>query len=177
MFRRLAKLAHVMVPKRRWMQFSLGTLLLVVAALCVWLAWHVELARRQREAVAELHKLHVAVLYRTPGLRDNGEQEPSWLRRVLGAAYREPVTYVGFRHAAKLQDEPQRIGQALALLAELRGLKSLNLGGLPVIDNDLIRLDSLAELRSLDVSYTEVTADGIAGLQQALPNCKIVRFR
>lgn len=177
MFRWLAILARVVVPKRRWMQFSLGTLLVVVAALCVWLAWHVELARRQREAVTELHKLRVAVLYRTPGLRDNGEQEPAWLRRVLGAAYREPVTYVGFQHAAKLQDEPERIGQALALLAELRGLKRLSLEGLPVTDNDLMHLKSLAELQRLDLSYTEVTADGVARLQQALPNCKIVRFR
>ncbi|HVC95631.1 MAG TPA: hypothetical protein VND64_18200 [Pirellulales bacterium] len=33
----LAKLVALLTPKRRWAQFSLATMFIVVTALCVWL--------------------------------------------------------------------------------------------------------------------------------------------
>jgi hypothetical protein len=44
--RALAKIGAVITPKRRWAQFSLGTMLLVVAAICIWLADYVRPVRR-----------------------------------------------------------------------------------------------------------------------------------
>ncbi|HEV3002912.1 MAG TPA: hypothetical protein VGX78_00555, partial [Pirellulales bacterium] len=42
----LAKLVKLMTPKRRWAQFSVATMLLVVTALCIWLADYVRPVRR-----------------------------------------------------------------------------------------------------------------------------------
>ena len=44
-------------PRRRWFQFSLRTLLVLVTVLCVWLAMTAERARKQRKAVAAIRAL------------------------------------------------------------------------------------------------------------------------
>jgi hypothetical protein len=44
----IAKTVALLTPKRRWMQFRLGTIFVVVTVLCEWLAAHANRARRQR---------------------------------------------------------------------------------------------------------------------------------
>jgi hypothetical protein len=165
--------ADVLIVRHRWAQFSARTMLACVAVICVWLASRVEQSRRQREAIAELHKLHVAVLYREPGTArderlDGGE-------RLLGLAFRETVDYVGFQHAARLFHDPQSRAKALSLLPHLRGLKRLSLEGMPVTDQELLSLKRLTDLQKVNLTYTDVTDAGAAELQRALPNCQIVR--
>lgn len=46
MFVRFAKRLSILKPKRRWLQFSLGTMLLAVTVLCVWLADYVSPVRK-----------------------------------------------------------------------------------------------------------------------------------
>lgn len=160
-------------PKRRWMQFSIGTMLIGLTTLCVWLASQVGQARRQRDAITELHKFHVAVLYREPDagqpLDGGGGQE------LLGLTFREPVDYVGFQHAHRLFADPQARATALSLLQHLRGLKRVSLEGMPVTDKELMSLTGLTGLRKLNLMYTEVTDAGVAELHQALPHCEIMR--
>jgi hypothetical protein len=52
MLKPLAKLLSMLTPKRRWAQFSLGTMFVVVTVLCVWLGVVVNRAHRQRDSVA-----------------------------------------------------------------------------------------------------------------------------
>jgi len=63
-------------------------------------------------------------------------------------------------------------------LAHLKGMTKLThlyLGLLPAVSDDgLKHLAGLKNLTSLDLTGTAVTADGIAALQKALPNCKIL---
>ena len=171
----LARLRTSEPAKRRWAQFSLGTLFIGITVFCAWLAWRVELARRQQEAVVELHKLHVAVLYSDPGAGRSESRDSSFVKRLLGMAYREPVEYIGLHHAHEMFHDPQRLERALSLLPHLRGLKRLNLEGMPVTDQELVYLKPLADLRKLNLTYTGVTDAGIAELRQALPNCEIIR--
>lgn len=162
-------------PKRRWMQFSIGTALACLTLLCAWLAWQVEQARRQREAIAELHKLHVAVLYREPS---SGRGEPfdgGISQQGLGLAFRESVDYVGFQHAHRLFDDPQDRARALSLLHHLQGLKRLSLEGMPVTDDELLSLKRLTGLRKVNLMYTAVTDAGAVELRKALPHCEIMR--
>jgi len=49
--------------KSRWFRFSLRTLLLLIAALCVWLGIQVNAARRQKDAVAAILNTGGAVHY------------------------------------------------------------------------------------------------------------------
>jgi hypothetical protein len=166
---------RMLMPRRRWTQFSLGTLFVGVTALCLWLAWCVERARRQRIAVAEFRKLHVAVMYSDPGAGRGGRRTAGWGERVLGAAYREPVDYIGFQHAHRLFNEPERVEKVLSLLVDIRGPKRLNLEGLPITDDHLIWLKPLVDLQKLNLMYTDVSDAGVAQLRQTLPNCQIVR--
>ena len=53
--------------QRRWFQYSLRTLLIVVtlfAVLCSWFAVKMQQAKRQREAVVALRNRRARVLYR-----------------------------------------------------------------------------------------------------------------
>ena len=43
-------------PRRRWFQFSLGSLFVLLTVLCVWLGVTVERARKQRESVEAIEK-------------------------------------------------------------------------------------------------------------------------
>jgi hypothetical protein len=50
----------------------------------------------------------------------------------------------------------------------------LNLYGTRVSDAGLKHLAGLSSLKELDLTGTQVTADGVAALHKALPNCKTV---
>jgi hypothetical protein len=162
-------------PKRRWVQFSLGTMLTCLTLFCTWLGWQVERARRQREAITELHKLHVAVLYCAPGPGRSASLDDGVGLQVLGLAFREPVDYVGFQLAHKLFDDAQSRAKALSLLNYLRGLKRVSLEGMPVTDNELMPFTRLTGLQRLNLMYTEVTDAGVAALRKAVPKCEIMR--
>lgn len=62
---------------------------------------------------------------------------------------------------------------ALASLARLPVLESLDLCSTTIGDRGLAHLRKLRQLRSLHVSHTKVTHDGIAELRAALPLCQI----
>src|SRR5258708_658317 len=54
MVKPLAKLISMLTPKRRWAQFSLASMFVVVTVLCVWLSVVANRAHRQRDAVAAI---------------------------------------------------------------------------------------------------------------------------
>ena len=59
-------------------------------------------------------------------------------------------------------------------IGKLTKLTELYLTGNPITDADLEHLKSLKSLRTLDMSRTKVTKEGVEALKQALPNCAIV---
>lgn len=67
-----------------------------------------------------------------------------------------------------------------AALRHVRGprrLESLDLRSTGITDAGLEHLKALSSLRILELSHTKVTEAGVADLQEALPECKIVRVR
>ncbi len=44
----LPRLPNALRPKRRWLQYSLRTLLLLMTAVAVWMGWYVHRARVQK---------------------------------------------------------------------------------------------------------------------------------
>ena len=90
MARPLAKLISLLTPERRWAQFSLGTMFVVVTVLCVlcaWLAVKVNRAHRQRDAVDAIRRLGGYAAYEPAG--------PSWLRELLGDDFFAHVVEAG----------------------------------------------------------------------------------
>ncbi|MEX2027177.1 MAG: hypothetical protein WEH44_07745 [Pirellulaceae bacterium] len=176
-------------PKRRWLQFSLRTLLLAMLVLGVGLGWFAERVRRQREALSKIIRYGGQVTYDYQldasgnfrrdqfgnylhGLQPPG---PKWLRQLLGDDYfQSPVTIwlesdegVGF-----LDSELQVLAEPIQSLHEL---KSLSLCGSPITDAGLTHLRGMTQLKQLDCRGTKVTDRGIESLQKDLPHCRIRR--
>ena len=62
----LAKLVKLLTPKRRWAQFSLATMFVLVAVAampCGWLAWKTDQKQRERVTVAQIENKHGRVVY------------------------------------------------------------------------------------------------------------------
>lgn len=160
---------------RRGLQFSLSTLLFIVAVLGIGLGIRVRQAERQQQAIKAIHKLGGAVLYQTAESEKPPLATHSRLERYLGMVFIEPVEYVSFRTSRQLGLHPELIHDGLAELKHLRGLRTLRLEGLEVSDADLEQLATLKSLRLLYLSWTNVTETGIARIKRALPECRVVR--
>jgi hypothetical protein len=151
-------------PKRRWFQFSLRTLLIVVTVFAVWCAYQANRAATQRRALAMVERLcanrrqtsydpmaigGIAFDYQ---LQKNGKwtvydplappPAPAWLRQLIGEElFRRPV--------------------------------NIDLSDTDVTDADLAALEGLSSLRTLRLYRTAVTEKAVGRLQRALPNCRI----
>jgi hypothetical protein len=162
-----AKLVALIKPKRRWAQFSLTTLFVVVTVLCVGLGIVVAPVARQRRAVAVIEALNGRVGYVPNKTLRKAFSRP--FRLWLPRDYLVEVKWVDLT-GTQVTD---------ARLADLQGLprlESLSLMGTPVTDDGLAQLHRPTRLRNLNLLYThQVTDAGLAQLRQAMPNCEIVR--
>lgn len=138
------------VPKRRWFQFSLRTLLIIVTILAVgpggWLIYEQNQARRQKESAAQLRKVGAEV-YATP----------RWLWTLLEPDSPGTVVGVGLRYR-KFSDVD------LIPLSSLAELIWLDLNDTPVGDNGLVHLAGLRRLKRLRLDETQVTDAGLCHL-------------
>ena len=79
-------------PRRRWLQVSLRTLLLLVTLLGVSLGWIVNRGERQQRAVKALRRMGVAVSYEDGWAADT---KAAYLRGWLPSDYFEVVHAIG----------------------------------------------------------------------------------
>jgi hypothetical protein len=175
-------------PKRRWFQFSLRTLLLVMLVACLGLApiaYEQHKAIRQQAAVAAIQKLGGRVEY------DRSlPSRSAWLRVLLGDdSYRNAtgldlsqtqVTDADLEYVRELPQlrwlavsETMATDAGLAHLSGLTRLQNLNLGETQVTDAGLVHLHRLLQLRVLSVQRTPVTESGVTSLQGLLPNLHV----
>lgn len=161
-------------PKRRWFQFRLRTLLIVVLVLSMplsWFAWRMERARRQRAAVEAIEQVGGYVGYNAypippPGMvRVVPTPKPSWLRNLLGIDFFENVVYV-FLPNGDASDFDLEQFKGLPNLRELRFKDP------PVSVDELEHLREIEGLQILGLPQ-DVTSADVERLQEALPNCKI----
>jgi len=156
----IAKLVSMLTPKRRWAQFSLATMLIVVTVLCVWLSVVVNRAHRQRDAVAAIQALG-AVRY----LGDEAESK-SFLRWLLSRDYTDEVVTV---YLSKASDSDLI---HLHSLSRLHGLYLL--GTSQITDAGLVHISAITSLERLFLGRSKVSDLGVAELKEALPNCEII---
>jgi Leucine-rich repeat (LRR) protein len=82
----------------------------------------------------------------------------------------------GLRQLQNLDLSGTKVTDAgLVQLQRLSNLKWLGLGNTKVSDAGLVHLQGLGQLRLLGLGNTKATDQGVKKLQQALPNCRIVR--
>lgn len=174
-----------MLPKRRWLRYSLRTFLLLTALLCAWLSIQVNAARRQREAVAAILRLRgsvsydyemipwansampkpfgarpVSSYYFDPRIAHPGSD---WLRERIGDDYFRTAVAVTFTDPLRPLAKSD-----LDQLTKLPALIYLSLDGRktgPVKDADLLALGDLRRLEELYLMYTRVNGSILTSLR------------
>ncbi len=137
-------------PKRRWFQFSLRTLLvlvLVVGATLGLLGREAQRTWKRERAVAELHRIGASV----------GHRQAGWPARLLGFDV-GPLVAVELSGTRVTDDD----------LKHLRGLSGpgrLWLGGTRITDAGLEHLAGLSRLYTLDLERTKITDAGLRHLR------------
>jgi Leucine-rich repeat (LRR) protein len=144
--------------KRRWFQFSLRTMMVVVTLLCIWLGITANRANRQRRAVETITKAGGEVLYDYQTVTGARPPGPEWLRTLLGENFFSEVAAVGLNQS----HDP---GEGLANVREMAHLQWLVVGGKGVTDARLVNIKPLIKLKYLDLSTAKVTDVGFINLE------------
>ena len=142
--------------QRRWFQFSLRTLLIVMTVCAVAFAWWSYKARQQREVVAALKKNAMIVYdFREQRLK-KPPYWPAWLVNIVGVDYFANVTEVHFHDDTTDAD--------MRGLSKLTTLKLVRIHCPRVTDAGLKELAGLSSLQELTIYHARVTDEGVAEL-------------
>jgi hypothetical protein len=165
--------AETTPPKLRWYQWRLRSmfiLTLVVAIACSWIAVEMRNERREKAAADAIVKAGGTV-----------KSEPTWLGRLLGDESLVTVSEVGTNDGVFgplrsgplqppfLRNARQITDAELIHLEGLKQLRTLDLNATPITDAGLLHLEGLKQLQSFALSKTKVTDAGLVhleGLQQ-----------
>ena len=186
MIPRLAKQVRWFAPKRRWMQFSLGTMLVLLTALCIWLAVVVNRARCEREGLAAAERLRAQVRfdyqieYRKRPKNDvlylrREPPGPRWLREIIGDEYFREAHSVGFNgsHGSRVTDadleQIVKLKRLTKLQLHVAGTSELSNGGLQ-------HLAALHDLRVLTFEGVRLDPRGLDCLRK-LPQLEYLNLR
>ncbi len=157
------RIVNLFKPKRRWAQFSLATMFLVVTAICVWLAAHVRAANRQRAAVAAIRAAGGDCYYDYELEVDDPFAEPAppgpaWLRERLGIDHLASITTVYVRRHAQLA----RLLPHLCKLPKLATLEIEFNGQPPLSDADVAQVRRFTSLTKFSISAATETESLVA---------------
>lgn len=145
-------------PHRRWLQFSLRTLLIVMTLLAMALGTAMLPAERQRRAVRTVRGLGGSVSYADPLAEES--LFVSQLRVRLGRDYFDVVKEID------LVGTPAS-DQDLAQLRRLTHVERLFLDDTQVTDAGLENLQGLKQTQMLSLNNTRISDTGVAYLLQA----------
>ena len=148
-------------PKRRWYQFSLKTLLVVVTLFCMTVGWigsRMQQARENRERVAaieaEMRKVGGWVF---PTLES---EDGTW----LDVLFNDPGNFDNFNRVG-VSGDGQYGDIGLEHLKALPLVTQLHLGRTKVTDVGLVHLKGQTRLGSLFLDDTDVTDAGLVNLR------------
>jgi hypothetical protein len=142
------------IPPRRWLQFSIRTLLAVMFAACCLAAW----VAHKRDQAAQQQQAYQVILTKQ-GLTNFGPESARspWLRWILG----EDVAASG----GCIELGGCDVNDAdLAQLSSLGQLTRLSLNKTHVTDRGLVHLGKLSRLRNLSLDETQISDDGLKSL-------------
>lgn len=148
-------------PKRRWFQFSLRTLLILVtvfAIACSWYAVEMQKAAKRRTAIKEIKRLGGDVRYYDASNPNTLGDQPKWhslLRKLHGDEH------LGNPVAVSLEGT-QITDAGLDRLEGFRSLERLSLHGTQITDAGLVHIQTLDNLDFLNLGNTDITDAGLA---------------
>ena len=141
-------------PRRRWLRFSLRTLLILVTLLSIGLGTFVHRGERQRRAVAAVKALGGSIRYDVSGTSPASDTLSRWLPRD----YFDDVYLVSLMHCTVTNAD-------LAHISRLTQLEVLELDSTNVTDAGLAHVQGLTELTWLSINETQVTDSGLHHLE------------
>jgi hypothetical protein len=149
-------------PFRRWLQFRLRSVLILVSFVAVGLGfWQhlVEPFRIQRAAALAIAE--------AGGTCRTAAVGPPWLRHLaIGHDFEEIITVD--------LPKPEMTSSCVSLLGRLRSLEELSVAGAAFSDEHLAKLRSLRNLRKATLRGTTVTEEGVEQLRNARPELALV---
>jgi len=146
---------------RRWYQFSLRALMVlvvVVALPCGWLQWKLDRKQRERAVLAEINRVGGSFNYDWQYAGQSGPAGTSWLRKLLGDDFFSSVVLVQIEGNHVTDDW-------LARLEPLGDVKHLYLRCPQITDAGLAHLSGM-NLRELSLERSRVTDAGLGQLEQ-----------
>lgn len=132
-------------PSRRWLRFSLRTMLIAVALLCVWLAIVCQNAARQKHATEVIESAGGYFTYLSgdkdyPYIeRREARDRLGWLRNLIGFDFFETVGEVDFWE----RDDSPRVHHAIAALGDLPHLRALHIRSAKITDDEMAIIQRL----------------------------------
>jgi len=188
-------------PRRRWLRFSLRTLIMVtvLAVPLGWVGWKLGQVRSERATITWVEEMGGNVIF-------HYENDKSWWEESTDKLFGERVRWVNLINTQVSDLSPLAELKNLKILtlnntqvsdlsplAEVKYLKILTLNNTQVSDlsplaevknlewlnlrntqvSDLSPLAELKNLEELDLSNTQVSDEQAQELRQALPYCEI----
>lgn len=138
-------------------QFSLRTLLIVMALASIYCGFRFSAAVRQRATLSTLRSAGVPIAY--------DHRTASWLEGIFGPEMFGTVRKVTLRSDAEV-----------AQLAALPQVTQILVLGSGITDEAVEHLATLRQLEQLTVYSTCITAAAIDRLRNSLPNCEVAVF-
>jgi hypothetical protein len=192
----------VTIPqRRRWLRFSLRSLLILITVLSIWLGVKVNQARRQKEAVAALSALGAEAYYDhqwhdglpNPFAEESDPRIPVWLLELAGPDFFQTVVAVQTTRRVTDDDLIHLAGLpkinwlnlnnagrsvtdvGLAHLPRPDRLACLQAGRTAVGDELAKRLSTAEQLHTLGLGGTRITDEGLRALSalSALQNLSV----
>ncbi len=158
-------------PKRRWYQFSLKTLGLVVT-LCTVVAWlaHVHQRAALQQHVVESLTQRYDSDFHEPPVRYDFEcagfnvppRVPTWLVNALGVDCFAEVVEVRSNSSSESDEESGAKG--LRRFSAFQKLKTVELFAPDIRDDDLVVLSEHPQLETLSLWFTNVSGKGFRGV-------------
>jgi len=166
---RSSRFSPFQLVTRRWLQFSLRTLLVVMLVACCLFGW-VAYKRSQAAEQQAAYKLIAA----KGGLTNFGPESARspWLRWILGEDVAAQGGCIEFDNSGLTDAD-------LAQLSSLRQLRRLSLNNNPISDRGLAHLSKLSLLKNLSLDETNITDNGLKSLRacQSLEFLSLYRTR
>jgi hypothetical protein len=164
------------LPTRRWLRFSLRTFLVVVTLFCIWSAWYVHRARRQKEAVEAVQTYGGWAYYdhqfdeaKPPTKVMNESPWPSWLIDIFGIDMFHNVIEVNLVYSddrGKREETQNTSDEIIPNLEAFPNLRRLYLHSTQVTDDTMPHIARLRKLEEFFVwDATHLSDQGVEYLR------------
>jgi hypothetical protein len=150
----------ISLPSRRWFRFSLRTFLVFVTLFCIWAAWWMHSARRQKQAVDAIREYGGWVYYdyefdsaTRPNRVHSGSPWPTWVVDAFGVDMLHNVVEVNLVYSydsGKREDGRNASDEIIPHLEGIPNLRRLFLHSTQVTD---ATMPHIARLRKLEVFF------------------------